>query len=337
MVWQAEKCPKSGKTHFQGYFEFEKPVHHQHAINTLRREKIHVEPQGMYTKDGGWFPRKPRPTRSNAREYCMKEDSRVAGPWELGVFDDEPTQGKRSDLVRCYDLVNEFGWNYVKRNEEKLGVVSTLLTNGRTIKANYLERLGLDGLDTRPMEVWIILGRPGNGKTTEARKRFNNKGYIVTPPRTYGEAPWFQGYKCEEDIILDEMKPNRYPLDWLLRFLDEHPMYLEIKGDSVQNCARRIIITTNDHPSTWYDWSKPENNYEALMRRVTRGIIEWKGYPGWKEPVGSSPGGNTMKSKISPPGRYIPLGMRVPPTEPNWKEVKDPLGELTDYGMQRPL
>lgn len=312
MIWSVEKCPKSGELHFQGYVEFEKKIRGTQALKILDRKGIHLAPQGMYEKDGGWFEMNPKPTREQARDYCAKSDTHVDGPWELGVFH-ESNQGQRNDLVAAVHYVREFGWQLFVENDE---FIDTRIRYGKRIQEDYRDWLSAKGLKTRKMNVWVIIGKPGSGKTTEARRMFGDKQWILDYSREMaGKIPWFDKYFGEENVIIDEFKPNIYPLPWLLRILDEHPIKVELKGGSMQFNARNIIITTNDEIDDWYDWSKKENNREALNRRITRGIIRWRGFPGWKPPVPVPEvvrGGNTETDVSGPPGG-------VPPINPTWR------------------
>ncbi len=88
MVWQLEKG-ESGTPHFQGY--------------------IQVAPQRTLGQMKAWLPTahwevsKDR-TGHRARDYCMKEDGRVDGPWEIGEF---KGQGKRKDVELFVDFMRE--------------------------------------------------------------------------------------------------------------------------------------------------------------------------------------------------------------------------------------
>jgi len=62
-----------------------------------------VSPQGYEWENGKWVKIKGTSV-GKARAYCMKEDTRTAGPWELGLWH-EPAQGKRSDLREFMDGV----------------------------------------------------------------------------------------------------------------------------------------------------------------------------------------------------------------------------------------
>ena len=68
--WQRE-VGASGTEHLQGYAEFAAPVRLS-AVRQWLSSSVH------------WEPRKG--TREEARDYSRKDDSRAAGPWELGSF-----------------------------------------------------------------------------------------------------------------------------------------------------------------------------------------------------------------------------------------------------------
>lgn len=92
MIFQKEKCPESGKEHWQGYAEFQRKI----TLNTVKElfddDTLHVE--------------KRRGTRQEAREYCMKEDTRVEPYVQVGRWR-ETNQGQRRDLERDIKLIEE--------------------------------------------------------------------------------------------------------------------------------------------------------------------------------------------------------------------------------------
>lgn len=75
VVWQRERG-ENGTPHIQGYIELHNPV--RLSAMKLWLPSAHFEVR--------------RGTREQARAYCMKEDTRDAGPWERGDFD----RGKQS-------------------------------------------------------------------------------------------------------------------------------------------------------------------------------------------------------------------------------------------------
>jgi hypothetical protein len=95
MVYQLEKCPTTGREHWQGYVEFRNPRTMESVKRALRLNGVHLEIR--------------RGTATEAAEYCKKEESRAqhaeAGPHEFG---EQPQgQGHRSDLDAVVNLVKE--------------------------------------------------------------------------------------------------------------------------------------------------------------------------------------------------------------------------------------
>lgn len=87
VCWQREEA-ESGTIHLQGYLECSA----KQRLSALKRwlPRAHFEPR--------------RGTAAQARDYAMKEDTRLTGPWERGVFEDL-TAGKRTDLEDCRDFL----------------------------------------------------------------------------------------------------------------------------------------------------------------------------------------------------------------------------------------
>lgn len=87
-LWQREKG-ESGTEHLQGYVEFSKPM----RLGGLKK----------------WLPgahfEVRRGTPQQAADYCRKEESRVAGPWERGEMGGQ--QGARADLEAAKQLIEE--------------------------------------------------------------------------------------------------------------------------------------------------------------------------------------------------------------------------------------
>lgn len=65
-TWQVEKCPKSGRLHIQGTFLLRTPMRLFTAKKAFVDTSIHVEKTEKY---------------GAAVKYCMKEESRVDGPY----------------------------------------------------------------------------------------------------------------------------------------------------------------------------------------------------------------------------------------------------------------
>ncbi len=70
-------------------------------------------------------------------------------------------------------------------------------------------------------------------------------------------------------MLMDDFvgAPNKMSLSYLLQFLDQYPFLVEVKGGYAPLLSTIIILTTNIHPSLWYDYERRETQYAALAAR----------------------------------------------------------------------
>lgn len=182
-----------------------------------------------------------------AYEYAGKEESRVAGPWELG----EPFQlnqngavvgqGKRSDLQATIQAIQAGATTSTIMTEH----ASTYVKYPRGIQALIAFKRRMDMPSWRNVSVLVLQGRTGTGKTRKAlevlRKQFlclqlqiakehcdGDMPYILTSSNS--KSVWWDGYEGQKAVILDEFYGSWMKYSVLLRVLDGHPFRLEVKG-----------------------------------------------------------------------------------------------------------
>ena len=198
-------------------------------------------------------------SQKSARDYCMKEDTRLAGPWEFGVYT-ESAQGKRSDLEALATAAVS-GKRLRDLLEDEDIKPSTLLLHLNHFQ-KLREALSMERDSSLPMEVVVLTGPTGCGKTRWAREHY--PGAYWTPP---GPLKWWDKYEGQETIVIDEFDWEKVDYRVLLRVLDRYGPQVETKGGFTTLRHNRVILTSALHPDAWY-----ENvaNVSELRRRITK-------------------------------------------------------------------
>lgn len=249
VVYQLEKCPDTGRMHYQGYMETKK------GKRLAGMKKL----PGL----GGAHFSVRRGTRKQARDYCMKEESREEGPWEHGDF--MGNQGSREELIGAVEMTKE-GKTWTEIAEELPGAVRSInaikayrqeLINDGTLKPKKVPR-------NSKTNVILYLGPPGTGKSYSINE---------TWPEAYRKDPdkWWDDYAGEDVVVLDDFK-GWLQHTQLQHILDPYPCKVEIKGGKVNFRSSTIVISSNYHPAEWYKGN--EIRTDAILRRIDK-IYIW--------------------------------------------------------------
>ncbi|ASH99191.1 replication-associated protein [Giant panda circovirus 4] len=246
-IYQKEKVTRD---HLQGYIEFEAPKS-QAQIKDILGKEAHIE--------------KRRGTALQAQQYCMKNDSRVSGPYEFGVISH---QGKRSDLKEIADRFRsgESIKDIIDGNETQF------VRYGRGLRE--LQAL----LQPRPRsytkkEVVVLWGPPGVGKSYFVNHimELRQKLLYIKSPNT----KWWDNYQGESDILLDEFPGTMTARDAKI-ILGEVNGPLETKGGSfTTDKMERFWITSNYEPGMWFENAKDIDR--SAVQREVNGPLETKG------------------------------------------------------------
>lgn len=245
-VFQIETAPETGKHHAQGYVEFEV----QHRRSALKKvcPKWHFEPRSG--------------TRDEARAYCMKQESYVAGTrrehgtWIAG-------RGARSDLNGFAAAIIEDGLETAAR--EMPGMFIRYHRGAREL----VETLAAPEPIVKEMEVTVYWGDTGTGKTWRAVHEAAALGdwWMASAP---SNGNWYAyGYNGQRNVIFDDFRGSWMRISRLLTLLDKYRTMVNVSGRGAPWKATRVWITSNLHPREWYSAETvPEASRLALMRRL---------------------------------------------------------------------
>jgi len=253
-IYQWERCPTSNRVHAQGYLR----LHARKTFKCIQAVGQTVFPtQGMHWEVA-------RGTAAANVAYCTKPDSRVRDPITFGE-PPELHQGARSDLDAVRDK----------------------LVAGTPIKEIALEHFGTwcryrrafqeFAAMQRPERTWvtglsIFYGTTGTGKSRDAFARSTSR-YTLPRPTGRNGPIWFDGYTGQEVVIIDDFY-GWIKLSFLFQMADRYEMDVPIKGSYVPFTPKRIIITSNKHYSTWYNWQKHgKDMWDAFQRRIDELVL----------------------------------------------------------------
>lgn len=236
-----------GTPHYQGYVEFD-TKHRLAAVKKMITSTVHWE--------------KRLGTREQARDYCMKDDTRIAGPFEYGSW--RQKRGARTDLLDMHAAVR----SGASRRE--------IVNQYPVTAAQYPQGLALyfathDTTRVGAPTVNLLYGPTGCGKTRLVYDECED--LWVQPIGAMGT--WCDGYDGQANVLFDDFagKLSKWSLVDILRMLDRYTVRVPIKGGFVQWLPSHIWLTTNIHPRHWYNWSTREQQYPALARRIDNVFI----------------------------------------------------------------
>lgn len=256
LICQMELAPVTEKLHLQGYVIFKNKKRGSWLDTNLAAKlpKWYLPPH--------WESRKGNHVQAKA--YCSKAESRFAGPWEVGVEIDEPKPGKRSDLINFKRKMDEGA------NEEMLA------TNDDTfvVWAKYPKLVhNYKMLLSEKKRSWttfvqVYWGPPETGKSYRANQEAGPDAYWLNMPQ--GNQLWWDGYHGQEHVVIDEFY-GWIPRLLMQRLADDYKLDVPVKGGTTPFLAKKIWITSNGHPATWW----PKVGLGPMERRLKneRGLV----------------------------------------------------------------
>lgn len=234
-IFQYEKGGE-GTIHIQGYVYFNKKRSTRQVSQLLARAH--------------WESAKGNPEQN--RTYCSKVETRLLGPFEWGTL---PSQGKRNDLATAVDDIANG-----KPMEEVEGVVFVKYHRGLMAYRHLHTKHRTEG----PTVYWFW-GPTGTGKSERARDicAEHGPGYWKPPGK------WWNDYLNEPVVVIDDLRAEDYPFQFLLRLLDKYPLSVEYKGGYAKFNSKIVVITAPGPPDYMFQDRHGMDDVAQLTRRIT--------------------------------------------------------------------
>lgn len=225
---------KKGQHHWQCY------VYYHNAISWSKYQKMFP----------GHHFEICRGTPDQNHVYCTKENLHE----EWG---ERPEQGARSDIKALYELAKENA--SIDKAWDECGPAMIRYSRGyKECREHYRRR----NKSFTKLEVICLYGPPEIGKSSLAREIYGED--LPMPHIASPTTVWFDAYDNDQDTIIFDDFYGGIDYAYLLKLIDGYPFNLPIKGGFVWKRYKRVIFTSNKHPSAWEYWSP------ALARRFTR-------------------------------------------------------------------
>lgn len=226
----------SGTHHLQGYFELKKQTWHE----TIKK----INPRMHFERRKG--------TQKQAIDYCKKSGNFI----ENGI---SRIQGQRNDLNKLkLDLIDGRTIADIIVNEslnyQQLRFL--LMAEPYLFKPKLIKRSC----------IWCY-GETGTGKSHFA-KTYTDLSDIYFKDV---ESKWWDGYTNQSVVVFDELRADCFPLNYMLRLLDDLPLRVEYKGGSISLRAEMVIITSPYNPYEMY--GAFNEKMDQLMRRIDKLLL----------------------------------------------------------------
>jgi len=194
-----------------------------------------------------------RGDQSQAIEYCSKEASRVLGPWRIG----EPAKGQgfRTDINELAQAIV----GGVSRRELVQQFPTLVLKFARGIE--YARNIVLESPPWRDLRCFYLYGPTGTGKSSFVYSTHGHSNVYTLPSARH---TWFDQYDGQQVLFIDEYS-NGLERETLLRWLDGHPLQVQVKGGHVAARWTYVYVVSNEN---WYEWWDA-----ALKRRFASGGV----------------------------------------------------------------
>nr|QEL50687.1 replication initiator protein [Cotton leaf curl Gezira alphasatellite] len=165
--WQEEESPTTKRRHLQGYLQCKGNRTLAQVKSLFGELNPHLEKQRARKTD-------------EARDYCMKEETRVSGPFEFGEYcpSGSHKRRQRDAVVRSPVRMAEENPSVYRRVKAKIAEEEIQISNLKSWQLRLKQLLARDP-DDRTI-FWVYGPDGGEGKSTFARDLFRSGTWFYT-------------------------------------------------------------------------------------------------------------------------------------------------------------
>lgn len=259
LCFSQEICPDTGNIHWQGYVEYKVKKRKDWCYRQKTYEKASFK---VVDADG-----------ATNRDYCYWLDDEHTEPnntfAEYGTM--QATQGARTDLVEIREkiMAGEIDYDNILLDYPPYLIDK----HGRIIKEWCMARARTVQRREMPETSWFY-GETETGKSHAVKQALTDMEgdyYENCYWHNAYDSKWWDGYKGQKHVILDDFRGYNMPLPQLLQILDKYPCSVPKRYAGASNTpmvAKYIWITCNASPELTYSGAKHES-LKQLRRRLT--------------------------------------------------------------------
>nr|WPR18624.1 MAG: replication polyprotein [Chemarfal virus 47] len=264
-----ETAPTTGARHLQGYIEFDTRV----KLSTLKKTFSNDRNGGVMLTWNKWIEtwhfEVAKGTAVQNQAYCRKSHTMAPNRrvYEEGEPMEDKHQGKRVDFDAAKELLRS---GQLRTVQDVRDVTGMSVAVSREMERWVAER---NPNIVYVKHVFYLYGTTGAGKSLAAhtaatlfKREFPRWDYY----KMGASSKWFNGYVGQELAIIDDIRPQDWDFNHLLRCLDWDTYCVEIKGGHTFWFPKIVIITSPvSVEDAWgHRLAGEEGSIAQLQRRI---------------------------------------------------------------------
>lgn len=260
IIANPEKCPTTGRRHWQVYAQLLFTATSRKAVRTA----LNFDSGRIFIAKGSALQN---------IEYCSKSETREGDTFRWGTASHAGPTGKgsqRNDLAE------------IKAKIDAGASQAEIMADHFPTWVRYHKSLELYAYRTnkppnwRQVKVTVIHGETGAGKSRAAiaMAEAAGEGYPASPVINASGQCWWPDYEPGGRAILINEFYGQLRVSYMQQLLDGHRLTVETKNGQVKAAWTHVYITSNFHPRTWWRSyaNVPIKVEKSLIRRCRRVI-----------------------------------------------------------------